>query len=72
MDKKLVKLGEPMISDLEGVTPPIVYILVAPIFAFVLAISAAFMVEATGQSFQKPADIEEYTGLPVYATFRKI
>lgn len=72
MDKKLVKLGEPMISDLEGVTPPVVYILVAPIFAFVLAISAAFMVEATGQSFQKPADIENYTGLPVYATFRKI
>ncbi len=72
MDKKLVKLGEPVISDLEGVTPTIVYALVAPLFAFVLAISAAFMVEATGQSFQKPADVENYTGLPVFATFRKI
>ncbi len=72
MDKKLVKLGDPIIADLEGVTPSIVYFLVAPIFAFVLAISTAFMFEATSQSFQKPADVENYTGLPVFATFRKI
>jgi len=72
MDKKLAKLGEPVILDVEGLTPTIVYALVAPIFAFVLAISTAFMVEATGQSFQKPADIEKFTGLPVFATFRKI
>lgn len=71
MDKKLVKLGDPVISDIEGLTPPLIYALVAPLFAFVLAISSAFMVEATGQSFQKPADVEEFTGLPVFATFRK-
>jgi len=72
MDRKLAKLGEPVISDIEGATPMVVYALVAPLFAFVLAISAAFMVEATGQSFQKPADVEDYTGLPVFATFKKI
>lgn len=72
LDNKLAKLGEPVISDIEGLTPSVVYALVAPIFALVLAISTAFMVEATSQNFQKPAELESYTGLPVFATFRKL
>ena len=69
---QLVRLGDASIIDVTGLTPSIVNILVAPLFSLILAISVAFMVEATSQSFQKPEDLESFTGLPVLTTFRKI
>ncbi|MDP6419192.1 MAG: hypothetical protein QGG80_06995 [Candidatus Krumholzibacteria bacterium] len=71
-ENQLIKLGEPSISGMIGVTPPAVYMLVAPIFALILALSTAFMVEAASQVFQKPEDLERYTRLPVFTSFRKI
>ncbi|MCP4549092.1 MAG: hypothetical protein GY835_21760 [bacterium] len=72
LENEVVQLGPPNIGGLEGQTPKIVSFFVAPIFALLLSLSLAFLMEATNHSFQKPADIEDFTGLPVLASFRKI
>ncbi len=72
IENQLVSLGPPNIGGIEGETTKVVYWVVAPIFAFLLAVSVAFMAEATNHSFQKTAELEEFSGLPVLATFRKI
>lgn len=68
----IVQLGPPNIGGLEGMTPKIVYVVVAPLFAVLLAVAVAFMKEATTHTFQKPIELEEYTGIPVLASFRKL
>jgi len=72
MSNQLVQLGAPNIGGLEGATPKAVIMVVAPIFALLLAIAIAFMAEATNHSFQKAAALEEFTGIPVLAVFRKV
>ncbi len=69
---KVVQLGTPIIGGVVGETQKAVYMIIAPIFALMLAVSIAFMVEAADHTFQKSADLEEYCGLPVLAIFRKI
>lgn len=72
VERQLVRLGPPNIGGIEGEMPRVVIVLVAPIFALLLALAIAFMVEATTHSFQKAAEIEAFCDLPVLATFRKI
>jgi capsular polysaccharide biosynthesis protein len=72
MTDQLVSLGPPNIGGLEGATPKAVIVVVAPIFALLLAIAIAFMAEATNHSFQKAEALEEFTGIPVLAVFKKI
>ena len=72
IENRIVKLGPPNIGGVEGVLPKVVIYVVAPLFALLLAMAIAFMKEATTHTFQKPVELEEYTGLPVLASFRKL
>ncbi len=72
IENRIVRLGPPNIGGIEGLTPNVVYYLVAPLFALLLAIAIAFMKEAMTHTFQKPVELEEFTGLPVLASFRKL
>ena len=72
LEHQVVQLGAPNIGGVVGETQKAVYMVIAPIFALLLAVSIAFMVEAADHTFQKSADLEEYSGLPVLAIFRKI
>lgn len=72
LENQIVQLGPPNIGGIEGETPRVVRVIVAPLFALILALALAFMKEATTHTFQKPIELEEYTGLPVLASFRKL
>lgn len=72
LENQIVQLGPPVIGGMEGLTPKVVHLLVAPLFALLLAIAIAFMKEATTHTFQKRAELEDLTGLPVLASFRKL
>ncbi len=72
IENRIVRLGPPNIGGIEGLIPRVVYVVVAPLFALLLAVAIAFMKEATAHTFQKPMELEEYCGLPVLANFRKL
>jgi uncharacterized protein involved in exopolysaccharide biosynthesis len=72
LENQIIQLGPPMIGGIEGLTPKVVHVVVAPLFALLLAIAIAFMKEATTHTFQKRAELEDLTGLPVLASFRKL
>jgi len=72
LENQIVQLGAPNIGGVEGETPKVVYLVVAPLFALMMAVAIAFMKEATSHTFQKRAELEDFTGLPVLAGFRKI
>jgi uncharacterized protein involved in exopolysaccharide biosynthesis len=72
LEHQVVQLGTPNIGGIVGETQKAVYMVIAPVFALLLAVSIAFMVEAADHTFQKSAELEEYSGLPVLAIFRKI
>ena len=67
-----LKISVSGVRGVVGETQKAVYMIIAPIFALLISVSIAFMVEAADHSFQKSADLEEYSGLPVLAIFRKI
>ncbi|MCB1164480.1 MAG: hypothetical protein R3C71_01020 [Candidatus Krumholzibacteriia bacterium] len=72
LENQIVQLGPPNIGGVEGETPKIVTVVVAPLFALLLAVAIAFMKEATSHTFQRRAELEDFTGVPVLASFRKI
>jgi len=72
LENQIVQLGPPVIGGVEGMTPNVVRLVVAPLFALILAIAIAFMKEATTHTFQKRTELEDLTGLPVLASFRRL
>ncbi len=72
LENQIIQLGPPVIGGIEGLTPKVVHAVVAPLFALILAVAIAFMKEATTHTFQKRAELEDLTGLPVLASFRKL
>ncbi|MBM4118179.1 hypothetical protein FJ251_10650 [bacterium] len=72
LENQILQLGPANIGGIEGETPKVVLFLVAPLFALLLAVAIAFMKEATTHTFQKRAELEDLTGVPVLASFRKL
>lgn len=72
LENQILQLGPANIGGIEGETPKVVNLVVAPLFALLLAVAIAFMKEATTHTFQKRAELEDLTGLPVLASFRKL
>jgi capsular polysaccharide biosynthesis protein len=72
LENQILQLGPPIIGGVEGLTPRFVRVFVAPLFALVLAVAIAFMKEATTHTFQKRTELEDLTGVPVLASFRKL